>query len=501
MFLCFLFMVKMKKFFRNSFIFFILINFSLNIIVIPFKTYNQKEPSTFTSPSEIMKYWGKNLIYTNILIGTPPQNITVFLNSQSFGINLFYHMCDYPSEFDKKKSSSFVYHKIINSYDKMKNASLINETAYLYNDLNLKSKKTLKNFSLIYSDNEESAQGSSYENHPYTCMNIGLEMGWSSYNDYPVNLPSQLKKKYSEETYDFTIEYNASNLNEGRIVIGSEPHLYDPNEYFAQQYRLTGAVENNNRNLKDFFLNFDNIYVPYTVKSTGKQFNETISMVKSIKFTIDLGIIYGPYEYKNIIGKNFFNDMIKEGKCDKDNNEDFSYYFCYKNKAENDIKNNFPNLYFEMKQFHKTFVFTYEDLFREKNDKLYFLVFFKTNYFGTYFEMGKMFLRKYNLTFNHDTRMIGYYNVDLPGGKNNGENEEKSPEQNIFNSIYTWIGIFLIIVIFGILGFFLGKYIYDKVRKKRMNEIDDNFVYNSKQNNEDENENNKLYDNNEGEAN
>ena len=154
-----------------------------------------------------------------------------------------------------------------------------------------------------------------------------------------------------------------------------------------------------------------------------------------------------------------------------------------------------------MKQFHKTFVFTYEDLFREKNDKLYFLVFFKTNYFGTYFEMGKMFLKKYNLTFNHDTRMIGYYNVDLPGGKNNGENEEKSPEQNIFNSIYTWIGIFLIIVIFGILGFFLGKYIYDKVRKKRMNEIDDNFVYNSKQNNEDENENNKLYDNNEGETN
>ena len=47
------------------------------------------------------------------------------------------------------------------------------------------------------------------------------------------------------------------------------------------------------------------------------------------------------------------------------------------------------------------------------------------------------------------------------------------------------------VVIFGILGFFLGKKVYDKVRKKRVNEVeDDNYDYNPQKNNEKD----KLYD-------
>ena len=83
--------------------------------------------------------------------------------------------------------------------------------------------------------------------------------------------------------------------------------------------------------------------------------------------------------------------------------------------------------------------------------------------------------------------MIGYYNFDLPGGVVQDDEEKKS----IFQNVYVWIGISVVVVVFAVLGFFIGKFVYDKVRKKRINEVDDdNYEYASQQNKED----NKLCD-------
>ena len=480
----------MKNFLKNIIILFILIrqNFP-NIIVFPFKTYITPEPDKFKSPSDIFIYWNQNIIYSNILMGSPPQNISVILNSQSYGSSIFYHMCDiHFSSYEKEKSSSFLLKKYINYYSIMKNASIIQEEIYLYSDLNLKELKPYNNFILIYSPNDKEAQGSQYEYHSNTCLNIGFKMGWMNINELQTNFILQLKKYLNIiETYDFTFEY--LNKDEGRIIIGSEPHFYQKEKYSEMQYRISYAVDNSGINQHDFFLNFDNIFVSYEIN--GKKNNESISMVKSIKIVFDLGMISAPLEYKRIIDRYFFNDMFKEGKCKKDETEKYYFYYCDKNKAENDIKNNFPNIYFDMKQFHKVFVLTYKDLFKIKNDKIFFLIYFKTINYGNYFEMGKIFLQKYSFTFNPETKMIGYYNFDLPGGKNN-INIENIEKNNFFQNIYVWVGIIIVVIIFGIFGFFFGKIIYDKVRKKRMNEVDDdNYDYFSQKNN---NENNKLCD-------
>jgi hypothetical protein len=96
-------------------------------------------------------------------------------------------------------------------------------------------------------------------------------------------------------------------------------------------------------------------------------------------------------------------------------------------------------------------------------------------------------LQKYSFTFNQETKMIGYYNFDLPGGVVQDDEEKKS----IFQNVYVWIGISVVVVVFAVLGFFIGKFVYDKVRKKRINEVDDdNYEYASQQNKED----NKLCD-------
>jgi len=480
----------MNKFLQNIFILFILTRCYISIIVIPFKTYINPEPEKFQNNSDIFLYWTKNILYTTTLIGTPSQNITLLLNSQSFSSSIFYHMCDIPfSSYEKEKSSSYSFVKNINSFSSMKNASVIEETVYLYSDLNCKKLKPYKPLTIIYSPNDKNSQGNSYEYHSNTCMNVGFQLSWISFDEIQSNLILQLKNNLKIiETRDFTFEYLTK--TEGRIVIGAEPHFYDEEKYSEKQYRISYAVSNDGINLHDFFLNFDNIFVNCKNKYSGKKYNESISMVKSAKIVIDMGMIIAPKGYKEIIDRVLFNDLIKEKKCHEEKPKDYIFYYCDK-IYESEIKNNFPNLYFDMKQFHKIFELTYEDLFRIKNDKIFFLIYFRQSTFSSFFELGKIFLQKYSFTFNPETKMIGYYNFDLPGGKNKNEKKE---EKNFFKNIYVWIGIFIVVFIFGILGFFFGKMVYYKVRKKRVNEVeDDNYDYNPQKNNEN-NEKDKLYD-------
>ena len=468
------------KIIKESFFFLLLlISFNNCIIVLPFKTFIKEEPDNF-SAEDVIKYWESNIIYSNSSIGTPPQNINIIFNSQSYGTNLLQNMCDLKNSFYyKNESSTFNVEKTINFYYSMSNVSMINETLYLYDDFNLKEKKPFEGIKIVYADNEEKIQKEKY--HENTCINIGLQLGWTYYEDYPTNLIYQLKKNKISETYDFSIKYNSE--NEGIIIIGNEPHFYEPNNYYELQYRIVGAAGSHNQNEKDWFLNFDKLYYPYKVKSNGNIINETIGLVKAIRIQFDMGLIIGPNEYKDMIKRHFFNDLIKIGKCFEVTVIDKKTIFYCDKSAQNNIKNDFPTLYFEMKQFNKIFELTYKDLFKEKNGKIFFLVYFREYNYGDYFTIGKIFLKKYFLTFNQDIKMIGYYNEDLPGGKK--KDKDMKDEESLFiinNKFFFIIIILLLIIIFGILGFYFGKIVYKNVRKKRINEVDDNYDYNSQEN-------------------
>ena len=459
-------------------LFLIIITISNSIIVIPFITYNKEESENFTT-QDIIKQWEENIIYSESFIGNPPQKINIILNSQSYGMNLYQHMCDLSgSLYNKNKSSSFSIEKVINSYSIMNNASIINETLYFYDNLNLKERKPFEFMKMIYSDNDEKIQKEKYQYHENTCINVGLQLSWTYYYDHPVNLINQLKKNYDIiETYIFSLKYKSE--NDGILVIGSEPHIYDPKNYNYLQYRNDGA--SGTINSRDWFINFDKIYCSYKIKSTGKIINETIGLIKSIRIQFDFGLISGNNDYRAQIEIHFFNDLIKVKKCFEEILPDRKIIFYCDKSAKNDIKDNFPTLYFESKQFNKTFELTYEDLFREKNEKIYFLVYFREYDFGDYFTVGKIFLKKYFFTFNQDSKSIGYYNNNLPKGKKDSSIDQNSNDEDIFifNNKFMIILVIVLVIIFAILGFYLGKLIYDKVRKKRINEIDDNYIYNN----------------------
>ena len=302
--------------------------------------------------------------------------------------------------------------------------------------------------------------------------------------DVPTNFVKQLKSNYKIiETFDISFKYNSE--SEGVIIIGQEPHLYDPENYFEMQYRIYGA--NGGESLYDWYLFPDTSYISLKkeINGTIEIINEPIKIMRALKIKFDFGLILGTDEYRKMIKKIFFDNLITEEKCFEENIKKEKYgeifiYYCDKKLTEDLIQNEFPSIYFNVKQFNKTFELTYKDLFREKDGKLYFLIYFDSSNYGPFFTVGSIFLKKYFFTFNQDTKMIGYYNVDLPNGQ---KDKVSNKIISFLKNEYLIIIVVILFIIFGVVGFFFGKAVYDTVRKKRVNELDDNYDYVSQDNN------------------
>ncbi len=120
----------------------------------------------------------------------------------------------------------------------------------------------------------------------------------------------------------------------------------------------------------------------------------------------------------------------------------------------------------------------------EKGDYYYFLILFN-QYSGKYqWTLGKLFLTKYQLIFNHENKAISFY---IKNNENDSENEK-----GFF--IKYWVRI---VVISGVaivslsIGLIVGKaFLAEQKRKKKANELDDDdYEYDSKDKNEGLNDN------------
>ena len=477
----------MEKFKIIIFAFFFLIKLFNCIVVIPFKTYkgiipNSKNPKIET-PVEL---WRQNLLYTKVEIGTPPQEIVMIIDSQSYITNLFQHMCDIPLSLVNYTGSSTIRTIRPVTYFPMVKASIVDDIIYFYNDLNMKKSQAYKNFRLIYSDNKQEDQSYMYEYHNNTCINVGLKLNHKIETEKDVNLINQLAMNF-KESYDFTFKYTSE--DEGVIVIGAEPHVYEPEKYSEKNYRTVGAEDNDFQDYRDWHLNFDEIYVSYNDKASNNKINKTLNETKKIRIKFDLGIIYGPTDYENIIKQMIFDDLISKKICWEIDGELETSYYCDKS-AEEIIKNQFPPIYFKMNQFNEIFELNYKDLFKEKDGNLYFLVLFSKTH-QTFFEIGKIFLKKYIFTFNQDSKIIGYY-MNIKNSNPSNEDNNKS----FFTSITFYVIIAFVVVVFGIGGFVIGKIVYDKMRKRRKNELDDLYEYKPQEENDKE-KNRSSYNNSE----
>ena len=148
----------------------------------------------------------------------------------------------------------------------------------------------------------------------------------------------------------------------------------------------------------------------------------------------------------------------------------------------------FPTLNFEVKTKNLTFFFTYKELFKVFNDKLYFMIIFRDEKYSSYVPrwiMGEIFLRKYLTTYNYDSKTFIFYRnqVNEMNIKSRIFYNPTKPKNNlnIFKYARTFFEIIMGILIIIILYLLYRK--YRNTRKLHANELEDsNYVYVSGEN-------------------
>ena len=424
-----------------SFYFFILIvsfnSFNLSYIVIPFNTYNieNENSNEKLNITNFFFFFFESQIYARMNIGTPKKFILIDLRMNNHGLLLGY-LCNNnnlkceESKYNINKSSSF-YGDINNKkiYSSQYSGSYFaQDTFSFYSDMAMNSNHEIKlnNISFLYTPKNEEGNNKSEEKYinDKICGTLGLAVNAYYYLTEEVNFIKILKKLEYINKYDFSFYFTSN--TEGALIIGEEPHNYLPKKFNENNFRKINVLLDE-----------------YSNSGWRTEFTQIYFYTNNI---IDNKICY----YETIKNNQKYLVLI----CDKTSSFDI---------------NSFPTLYFYHRIFNYTFEFSKEDLFLEKNDKYIFLIFFM-EYGNSYFTLGKLFLKKYLLVFNIDSKTIGFYNSIL----------EYESEQ-IINSVsvyYKILGIIIILIACGV-GFVFAKKVYEQTRKKRLNEIEEQYEYKS----------------------
>ena len=447
--------------------------FSLKV-VIPFHHYNSNSDSFIQNNLE-------NSIYTELKVGTYNNNnpesksLILFINLQKSILSIKnLNICPSNSFYNKNESISF---QNING--------LSQDSFYFYKDIQLSKEEKFDNIVFKYQETNEKNN---------FCGNIGLNMINGIENEKN-NFIYNLKKNNYINNYFVSFSFsekkafdNYENL-EGEIIIGELPHEYNKDKYSENNLKQDLVTI---ELVKSYHFIFDKIYVGLNNKEKiilEDKDKKDESLLK-VYLEISYGLISGPDLYQIYIEQNFFNKSEISNICHKTKDYgrtmDYDIYICNK-----DIESKFylfPELIFYKQNHNYNFTFNYEDLFMLKNNKYYFKVIFIGGLKNWRF--GLPFFLKYQLAFNQDTKQIGFYTDYI-------KKEEDKSKINI------WIWIVIPIAVLGIVvaTVFISKKLFgNNNRRKKANELDDEFEYETENKIKKENEN-KLFDDEEKDKN
>ena len=323
---------------------------------------------------------------------------------------------------------------------------------FFYNDENLKNKQKYMNVPFFMSTNMDKL---------FAAI-LGFELNGMGTRGFVGNL------KYGRaiNSYTWTLKYN--NIEEGLLIIGEEPYIYN-NTYDENKLKYTKLYMY--KNLFSWSISFENIIIGELINKKN-----IISLIRP-----DIKGLIASKEYLENIKAIYLDKYLNENICkineiyernisnnDYDYNDDQKLKFykieCDKTKFSiNDI-NNFPILKFVNIPLNYSFLFNGKDLFIENNAKYIFQI-----YFGDikYWYFGSLFLYKYQLIFNEDNKLIGFYT---------GMKKEKISDKN------DYIFKIILIIIFLIFGLFIFFVLFKKIRllnrnKKYAKELEEDFSY------------------------
>ena len=418
--------------FNYVFLFFIFLfciiktSFQSSYLVLPFKS-STKEPKSY--PENLLQ----NDLEVTINIGTPPQSIGLNLRSKAytFFVTSVEANLPYPT-FNNDNSESLI--KVTEKPDTFLNQEyakgfMIYESIYI-------NGKEIKSISLFLATELNYRESGA----------LGLRLVEEHESGDDLSFILQMKKALNLDSYSYMINYKSN--NEGELIIGAYPHMYDDN-YKEKDFYYTkaGTIKNN----VDWILELDLI----------KYDNKTITLINKQGFTqVEFGLIQAPFRLKKYLNDNFFNNQCTEKFNEKRN---ITILHCPKNI---NIKS-FKNLTFILKDISFEFTLTYEDLFIKDNDEYIFGIVFDENVDNkdATWILGKPFMKKYSLIYDLDRKIIGAY-------KKSEDNEGK----NHVNLALLILLIILGIIVVGLVIFII--YFIKKPRKSKAMELnDDNYDY------------------------
>ena len=195
-------------------------------------------------------------------------------------------------------------------------------------------------------------------------------------------------------------------------------------------------------------------------------------------------------------------DLYDKGKCFNDTfdgcKEFYSvggnWIFAYcKNEKEikEELNKIIKPIYFFSSDLNYTFEINVNDILKENGDYIFLKILFQR--YGGDWILGRPFSLKYKFMLNPDIKEIAFYS----------QNKENHKEKNeIINQKVLKLSLIIVLlcVIFGVLGIILGKMLFGLRRKKRANELKDDYEYftekDQKGENKSDNEENKVDNNN-----
>ena len=308
------------------------------------------------------------------------------------------------------------------------------------------------------------------------------------------NIPyfiNYLKTKKIINNYSWTIKFHTR--SEGRLIIGDLPHAYEPNTNYYNEGKFKKIVSySGNDSERPWSFLFKEI----TFQNSK---NETIYVGKGIKMILvpNIGFIIGEDKYKKLILENYFQELIDKNICvlDKTNitkyTKDVLYFgtsgiyeifHCEKSLLNEKIS--FPKLNFTNADLEYIFSLSFYDLFQEIDERYYFLIIFPEDIRQAAYNvwyLGLPFYYQNKFIFNYEDKTIGIYDQNLKEKEIDDSSKEQKERSNTQTQssnalrivIEIIVGILLVVV-----AFFIAKKIYEK-RKKRANELTDNYDYTS----------------------
>lgn len=307
-------------------------------------------------------------------------------------------------------------------------------------------------------------------NISFSCGKAGLLYNSEKQDNYSdFNFIHQIHSNLKNVDYSFMFKFNQSKFNEeieeGLLIIGVESFIKSNIDY--ELYSIY-TKSKNLMNRQEWRFNADKLII-------GKKYINLDNGDGNFVIKAEFEGIEIPYSIFELLNNLYFDDYYKSNICKYE--EIYNYYviiYCNNKYFTNNDINNFPMFQFSIREIGFNFSFIGEELFYKKKDKYFLKLITRIEMNNKGIKLGRMFLKKYNVIFNSDSKMMTFFRINDNNKKSNLKNQDKGKK----NGFLIFLSYAFFCILFLAIGFYLGRKYCIIRRKKYANELEDNnYIY------------------------